>query len=155
MKISQDVDAHRRFPEIKQVETRREHDAILLTRPGEIGWGGNSGFQALNLVAQFCASKVILVGYDMRLDRGLHWHGPHPDGQNNPLAKNVERWRRAIDNAAEIFAALDVPVINTSPISALKAYPHMSLEDALNVETAHRGHDEACYAAEGEAAAAD
>jgi hypothetical protein len=109
----------------------RGRDDILLTQAGEIGWGGNSGFHALNLAAQFAAAKIILVGYDMRLDRGLHWHGPHPKGQNNPLAKNVERWRRAIDNAAPVFEALGVPVINASPVSTLTAYPKMTLTEAL------------------------
>lgn len=103
----------------------------MLMEAGKIGWGGNSGFHALNLAAQFAASKVILVGYDLRLDLGLHWHGKHPNGQNNPLEKNVERWRRAIDNAAPVFDALGVPVINTSQPSALRAYRKMSFEDAM------------------------
>lgn len=98
-------------------------------KPGIIGWGGNSGFHALNLVAQFAAAKIILVGYDMRLDKGLHWHAKHEG--NNPLQKNVDRWRKSIDNASVVFDALGVPVINASPISTLLAYPKMSLQEAL------------------------
>lgn len=103
----------------------------MLTEAGIIGWGGNGGFQALNLAAQFLPAKVVLVGYDMRIDLGMHWHGPHPNGQNNPMAKNIERWRRAIDGASETFAALGIPVINCSKVSALRNYPRMTFEEAL------------------------
>ena len=131
LKISQDVDTQRRYPEVKKVDCVRERDDILLTQAGRIGWGGNSGFHALNLAAQFAASKIILVGYDMRLDQGLHWHGKHPNGQNNPLAKNIDRWRKAIDQAAPVFEALGVPVINASSASALMAYPKMTFREAM------------------------
>ena len=132
LKVSQDADAPRAFPEIKRVESRRDRDDLLLTEPGIIGWGGNSGFQALNLAAQCAPAKIILVGYDLRLDRGMHWHGKHPNGQNNPMERNVERWRRAIDGAAVVFEALGIPVINASEVSALLCYPKMKFEDALS-----------------------
>lgn len=109
----------------------RERDSVLLMEPGTIGWGGNSGFHALNLAVQFRASKIILVGYDMRIDMGLHWHGSHPRSLNNPLAKNIDRWRRAVDGAAPILYALGIKTVNVSPISTLQAYPKMSLTEAL------------------------
>lgn len=98
---------------------------------GVLGWGGNGGFHALNLAVQFGAKRIVLVGYDMRCDLGLHWHGKHPTGLNNPTPRNVERWRRVIDEAAPILAALGVTVINASPVSMLTAYPKMSLSEAL------------------------
>lgn len=67
----------------------------------------------------------------MRIDRGLHWHGKHGKGLNNPMEKNVERWRRAIDGVAPILAALGIKAANCSAVSALAAYPKMSLEEAL------------------------
>lgn len=116
---------------VQRVPCNRFSDRLSLNEYNLISWGGNSGFQAINLVLQFGVSRIILVGYDMNLDQGTHWHGDHPVGLSNPKQKNVDRWRRAIDNAAPDIERLGVEVINTSRDSALYAYPKMSLEEAL------------------------
>jgi hypothetical protein len=114
-----------------RVEIERHCDRILTDRVGCVGDGGNSGFQALNLAVQFGAKRVILIGFDMQLDHGLHWHGRHPQGLNNPSENNIARWRQSIDGAAFVLKRLGVTVLNASPISALEAYPKMSLHRAL------------------------
>lgn len=113
------------------MKVEKSQDKLLVGMFGTLGWGGNSGFHALNLAVQFGAKWIALVGYDMRCDRGLHWHGKHIPGLNNPTPQNVERWRRVTDEAAPMLAALGVTVVNCSPISALTAYPKMSLKEAL------------------------
>jgi hypothetical protein len=130
LKLSQDSKATKRGWGIERVHVIRGDDRLQLVRPGHVGWGGNGGFHALNLAVQFLPSKIVLVGYDMRVDRGLHWHGAH-EGLNNPTAPNVERWRRCIDAAAEQIAAMGIRVFNASHVSALSAYPKTSLEEAL------------------------
>jgi len=106
-------------------------DRVFLEPKGTVGWGGNSGFHCLNLAIQFGVKKVLLVGYDMRIDRGAHWHGMHPKGMHNPTINGVERWRRCVDGAARVAEAQGVKVINCSAVSALKRYPKMTFEDAL------------------------
>lgn len=108
----------------------KRDDRLEILRSGTVGWGGNSGFHSLNLAVQFGAARIVLVGFDMRVDHGLHWHGRH-EGMNNPTARNVERWRRCMDAAADTIASLGITVINASEISALTRYPKMSLEEAL------------------------
>jgi hypothetical protein len=110
----------------------KNEDRLLVGKFGELGWGGNSGFQALNLAIQFGVKKIILICYDMHLERGMHWHGKHEGGMNNPTPKNVERWRRVTDAAAPLLEALGIKVINCSMISALENYPKMSLREALD-----------------------
>jgi hypothetical protein len=131
LKVSQDEKIERTPWGIHRVKVQRNRDQLLVAELGVIGWGGNGGFQALNLAVQFGARRIILVGYDMRLDKGLHWHGRHPAGLNNPTDKNVARWRRAVDDAAPALRALGIEVINTSMESALGNYPKMSLGEAL------------------------
>ena len=116
---------------VQQVMLDRPSDKLNLVRYNCVGWGGNSGFQALNLAIQFGCHKIILVGYDMTTQRGLHWHGAHPPGMNNPTEQNIRRWRRAIDGAADQIAPLGIEVINASAISMLERYPRMELEAAL------------------------
>jgi hypothetical protein len=49
---------------------------------------------------------------------------PHPQD-------NLPRWRRAIDGIAARLEEMGVTVINCSLVSLLKAYPKMSIEEAL------------------------
>lgn len=107
---------------IKQITTERRNDHLVLDRPGIVGWGGNSGFHALNLAAQFGAKRILLVGYDMRLDRGMHWFGVYPKSMNNPIERNVERWRRVVDAAAPVLRSKGISVINCSAVSKLQSY---------------------------------
>lgn len=93
--------------------------------------GGNSGFQALNLAVQFGAKRIILVGFDMRLDLGVHWHGPHGKGLNNPRDILFASWRDALNGAAASLAGLGVEILNASPVSALTAYPIVDLREAI------------------------
>lgn len=115
----------------RHVQCRKHDDRPILNKFCEVGWGGNSGFHAMQLAAQCGCSKVILVGFDMSIRHGLHWHGAHPAGMNNPTGGNVERWRRAVDAAASQFKAAGVTVVNCSAVSALKNYPKMTFAEAL------------------------
>jgi hypothetical protein len=131
LKLTTDSKASAKFPEVRHVNCRKPDDRLVLKPLGTVGWGSNSGFQALNLAVQFGCAKIILVGFDMRLDKGLHWHGRHPDQLSNPSVRVIDRWRRSVDNAWGVIKPTGCRVINCSPISALKAYPKMTFEDAL------------------------
>ncbi len=98
-----------------------------------LGGGGNSGFQACNLAARCGARRIVLTGFDMQ--GSDHWHGRHGRGLQNPPADAVGRWRKAMDAAAPAFRALGVEIINASRETALTAYPRMSIEDALCLES--------------------
>ncbi|MBN8292821.1 hypothetical protein JI664_12675 [Rhodobacter sp. NTK016B] len=113
------------------VRCMKPDDRIFLEPKGTVGWGGNSGFHCLNLAIQFGVKRVLLVGYDMTVANGLHWHGAHPVGLNNPRQGSVSRWRRAVDAAAKIAAAQGVEVLNCSPGSALTRYRKVDFEEAL------------------------
>ena len=130
LRITQDVAAWVRYPALQWVLCDRHREDLVLDKPGQIGWGGNSGFHALNLAVQFGAKKIILVGYDMHLNAGIHWHGPH-EKINNPTSHNVKRWRKAVDDVAPVLVKHGVKVINASLISALQNYPKMTFEQAL------------------------
>jgi hypothetical protein len=95
---------------------------------GTVGHGGNSGFQALNLAAQFGARRIVLIGYDFT---GPHWHPNHAKPLANPHEEAMARWRGHLDAAAPLYKAWGVEVLNASPVSRLKAYPRVSIEDAL------------------------
>src|SRR3546814_20957894 len=100
----------------------RPDTRLLLQAEGAIGFGGNGGFQALNAVAYFGAAPILLVGLDMTVAHGLHWHGPHHPGLSNPRAQNVANWRRAKEGAAARLKNLGIAAVNWSPISPLEEW---------------------------------
>lgn len=104
-------------------------DKLLFNEVGHVGAGGNSGFQALNLAAQFGASRIVLVGFDMQ---GQHWYGPNNwDQASNPGLWNFPRWQRAFENAAPQLKDRGIEVINASSASAVRCFKVSSVEGAL------------------------
>lgn len=131
LKMAGEKRASEEFEFVKYLQVSRD-DRLDLSADLKVGSGSNSGFQMLNAAAvKFHCKKIILVGFDMRLDKGLHWHGAHPKGMNNPSERNIGRMRRAVDGAAKVLTGLGVTVINTSGESALQNYPKMDFMDAL------------------------
>lgn len=100
----------------------------------QVGSGGNSGFQALNLALQWGAVRILLIGFDMTDASGsLHWYGHNNwRGANNPNHSNFRRWIAAFNNAAKQCRELGVDVVNCSLHSALMCFPKMSLEEAIH-----------------------
>lgn len=98
-------------------------NALRFDRVGEVGAGGNSGFQALNLAAQFGAARILLIGFDAQVRSGVHWYGRNTAYKmSNPDAGNCDRWRAAFDAAAPVLEARGVEVVNASPISAIAGF---------------------------------
>lgn len=119
--------------DVRRIKVARYSDRLMLDEIGVIGAGGNSGFQCLNLAVQFGAKRILLIGYDMRVDRGEHWHPRHPMPLSNPHPNdNLIRWRRAIDGASGMLCSLGIRTINCSMESALTGYPKMTVEAAMN-----------------------
>lgn len=102
--------------------------AALVTEPGVIGDGKNSGFQALNLGVQFGARKVMLLGFDMR---GQHFHPEHPLPLGSPDQYTFSRWRAAFNDAAAALREIGAEVVNCTPGSTLNMFPKTDIDEAL------------------------
>lgn len=92
--------------------------------PSCIRNGGNSGYAAIHVAIHAGASRILLLGFDMR---GAHWHGDHPAPLANPGPAEFSRW-------AGRFAALNgrgAEIINCTPGSALGCFPRARLEDVI------------------------
>ena len=89
----------------------------------------NSGAGALALAAKIGAKKLIMLGYDCKyVDGKKHWHGDHPKGLGN--AGSVKKWPAQFDHIAVKYAKLNI--VNCTRSTALKCFPLLSLEQALN-----------------------
>jgi hypothetical protein len=105
----------------------------LETDPGGLRHGSNSGYQAINLAYHFGASRIVLLGYDMRVSNGdLHWN-PRPERQD------ADSFQRTLQNVMlPRFQTLVAPlrdagveVLNCTPGSALECWPKMDLWEML------------------------
>jgi hypothetical protein len=106
----------------------------LSSDPAKLNTGGNSGFQALNLVVLAGAKLIPLVGYDFGYAKGrTHSHDGHPDKQAEANYYGFTANFRTVPNE---IAALGVEVINTSMNSRLKRFPMRPLGEVLGAVTA-------------------
>ncbi len=115
---------------IKKIGTEYVHE-LQFSEPGLLGSGGNSGFQMINLAVQFGATGIALIGYDMRMDQGMHWHGAHSTPMRNPDQVRFDKWIKCIDNVSDKLKSINIDVVNCSEISMLTKYPRVTLDQML------------------------
>lgn len=121
------------WPDVHHIDINRGTDALLIDKPGVVGNGGNSGFQALNLAVQFGATGILLLGFDM-MQRGNspHWYGRNEwPGASNPNDSNYNRWRKAFTQSKSTLDALGVDVVNASTLSTLDVFRKATIDQAL------------------------
>lgn len=86
--------------------------------------GINSGLLGLLVAVHLGAKKVLLAGFDMH---GSHYFGPHPVPLKNTKPERFEVFQRQFVH----YRPRKVTVINVTPGSALRAFPMMDLDQAL------------------------
>lgn len=101
--------------------------------PTFIHTGRNSGYQAIGLAYLFGAASVVLLGFDFMLGpKGeRHHHGEHPAGLSSGQ-RNYQNWCRSMEGLAAGLKQKGVKVLNASRRTALKCFPRVTLETALN-----------------------
>lgn len=102
----------------------------LSTKANFIHYGSNSGFQALNLAYLIGYRRIILLGYDMRVDKGkAHFFGDHPGKLNRN--SSYGNFAKRFELASKQQKQLELEIINCSPGSALNCFTKMNLTEAL------------------------
>lgn len=115
-----------RFPKLHRIAGRNGQG--LSTDQNQIHFGNNSGYQLINLALLFGIKHFILCGYNMAVVGGKrHFFGDHPQGLNR--SGSYTGFVRNYDSIKPELYQIDI--INATPNSALRAFPQMSLDDAL------------------------
>lgn len=142
LKISPSPTVCKAFKGVRQVRLRPrsrilidqfDEHGLLMLGCGLKSGGGHSGFQAINLAVQFGSKRIVLVGFDMTLAQGAHWH-QEGRGVAKPDPNRVTTWREEMDDCAAQFDELGVEVINATMNSALTKYRKMPLLQALDMK---------------------
>jgi hypothetical protein len=94
--------------------------------------GRNSGYAAVNLAVHLGATRIVLLGYDMRpgADGRMHFHGA-PRGMTGTPPPLFQVWRRLFLTLVDPLRSIGVSVLNATPGSALDAFPRVTLADVL------------------------
>lgn len=95
-----------------------------------IAYGGNSGFQALNLAVVQGAKKVILLGYDYGHTalQPKHWFD-NTEHRRDSRRSDYKSWIERMNTASKM---IPVPVINASRQTALECFQRKTIEEAFN-----------------------
>jgi len=101
----------------------REKDAVR--------HGSNSGYQVLNLAYHLGVARVLLLGYDMKVNRQkTHWHNaPRPAASS--MARSLADFAALFQYLVDPMKRAGVDILNCTPGSALKCWPAMDLGKAL------------------------
>jgi hypothetical protein len=86
-----------------------------------VHFGGNSGYQAINLAYLWGAKRIVLLGFDAKPVAGKdHWFGQHPNGLKQ--IQPYQLWLDRFPQLAHELAIQDVEVINCSMESAIQCF---------------------------------
>lgn len=94
-----------------------------------IHWGGNSGFQLLNLVYHMRVRRILLVGYNMGIPRNepAHFFGAHPQGL--PRTTN---YRNFVKQYHKIDPKIRSMIVNCTHPSELDCFRVGDLQQELD-----------------------
>lgn len=111
------------------IQVKASHGGGMSKNEGWIKTGGNSGHQAIHLVYNLGARRIILLGFDMKRGAKSHWHGDHPHGMSN--GGNFVQWAKWIAQLGKDLQKEGVSIVNITPGSALDCFdqddPHSVL----------------------------
>jgi hypothetical protein len=100
--------------------------------PRCVAWNKSSGAAAINVAVHLGASKIVLLGYDMRrVDGRKNWL-PHEQEQTNQ--NPYEYMLGGFPPLAKALKGMKIPVMNATPGSALRVFPITTLDKVLNEE---------------------
>jgi hypothetical protein len=105
---------------------RGDHKPGFSTDQNVLHYGSNSGFQAVNLAILKGATKIVLIGFDLRVNGKRHFFGDHPEGLRN--TDNYHAFAQAFRVAAR---DCPVPIFNATHGSALDCFPMVDIEDVM------------------------
>lgn len=118
------------WPEVFCLQQSFDH-ACFDPRPTHIVSGGNSGYQAVHLAVHLGATRIVLLGFDMKDGRNgrRHWFGNHPGRLNS--RGNYRGWLSAFEKFSKLLKHRNIDVINCTPDSALKSFRRAPLKDVF------------------------
>lgn len=107
--------------------------------PRKVSWNNNSGSAAISVAVHAGAKRIILLGFDMKLNgnHNQHWHDVYHKGQIvgqksvRGMSQTFDRHLRSFPEIAKDAKRLGVEILNASPDSAIECFPKFSVKELL------------------------
>jgi len=124
---------------IKYTPRDTKHTRGISENPKMVSWNNNSGAAAISVAAHAGAKRIILLGFDMKLDgEKQHWHdlyGKYADrntrNPKKPRHLPFERHLRGFSAIAQDAKRMGIEILNASPDSAIKEFPKFTVKELL------------------------
>ena len=101
-----------------------------------VSWNCNSGSAAISIAANAGAARIILLGFDMKLDKEQqHWHDLYgrnaPRNPKKPRHFPFDRHLRGFPEIAKDAKRRGIEILNCCSDSAITCFPKYSLKELL------------------------
>jgi hypothetical protein len=122
---------------MKFMEKDPEYMKGISPHPGKVAWNGNTGAAAISIAAHAGASRIILLGFDMKLGdtNRQHWHDAYKRGEftSEERLKKLPFTRHLLgfEQIAIDAKRLGIEIINANPDSAIKEFPKCNVKYLL------------------------
>ena len=95
-----------------------------------VSWNNNSGAATINLAVHMGAKRIILLGFDMKLDeeKNQHWHKFYSTKEKD-IASTFRKHLSGFQEIKRDADLLGVEIINANPTSAITQFPRMNFKD--------------------------
>ena len=120
-----------KYPDLSRIAGRG--GAGLSTDQSIIHYGGNSGYQIINIAFLLGLKNMILLGFNMspasKSPGQSHFFGDHPQGLSR--SNSYKGMNGVFKNIKDALPKHGVRIINATDNSHLSHFPKMGLEDAI------------------------
>jgi hypothetical protein len=121
---------------IKYVAKDSTHSRGISPNPKMISWNGNSGAAAISLAVHTGAKRIVLLGFDMKLNgnNDQHWHNIYGKAHLDETKMRklpFDRHLRGFPVIAQDAKQMGVEILNANPDSAINDFPKFSVKELL------------------------
>lgn len=124
-----------RYRWVKYLQRDRNHPRGISAHNHRVSWNNNSGAAAISVAVHAGVKRVVLLGFDMDLDKDnrQHWHSAYrPVGKKRNARKlPFHRHLLGFEAIARDARRMKVEIINASPTSKITQFPKVNVKDLL------------------------
>ena len=129
-----------RYNWIKYTPKDTKHSKGISDNPKMVSWNGNSGAAAISIAANAGAKRIMLLGFDMKLDdvKKQHWHdayGRYGNRNNTDRRKAnklpFNRHLVGFEQISKDAKKRGIEILNCCPDSAITQFPKLTVNEVL------------------------
>ena len=121
---------------IKYLPKNSKHGKGISPNPGLVCWNGNSGAAAISIAVNAGVKRIVLVGFDMKLNETYkqHWHGLYGTAgrkDNNPKGLPFAKHLLGFTAIRRDSLIRGVTILNACPDSAITQFKRVTVKELL------------------------